>query len=94
MVTGPYRGAFPPGNLWNMTWLVIVLAGLAGIGLLFPVLARRAASGLGGAKGNPLRLRNQVLAEAELFHEGSSSPDSPPWDGVNRLGPPHEWGTI
>lgn len=77
-----------------MIWLVIVVVGLAGIGLLLSMLARRAASGLGGTMGNPLRLRNQILAEAELFHEGSSAPGSPPWDGVNRLGPPHEWGTI
>lgn len=77
-----------------MTWLVIVVVGVAGVGLLLPVLARRTANGVGGRGGDPVRLGNQVLAEAELFHDGSSSPDSPPWDGVNRLGPPHEWGTI
>lgn len=75
------------------TLVLAVLFGLvlvAGVGWIYVLLTRVTTQG-GAVDGDPTELAAQIMAEADAFR-GSGSRESPPWDGVNRLGPPTQDG--
>ncbi|MEX1126644.1 MAG: hypothetical protein WEE53_13365 [Acidimicrobiia bacterium] len=73
--------------------LALVMAMLFGVALLFGaawaiyVLLKRASADGGAVDGDPTEIATRIMAEVNGFR-GSRDQDSPPWDGVNRLGPP------